>query len=81
MCALCEHCNCNEEIGFLQLPRMSMRMEGVTVMATIAENRELSGSAIVAICGGSGGEGALDWGNAMGSSGGGKALFANDECC
>ena len=79
MCALGEHCNCNAEIDFFQVPRMSMRMEGVTVMATIAENRELSGSAIVAICGGSGGEGALDRGNPMGGSGGGKARFSNDE--
>ena len=55
---------------------MLMRMEGATVMTTIAENRELSSSAIVAICGGSGGEGELDQGN----PGGGKALFANDEC-
>ena len=49
-------------------------------MATIAENRELSGSAIVVICGGRGGDGALDRGNPMGCSGRGKALFANDEC-
>ena len=39
-------------------------------MGTIAENRELSGSAILAICGGSGGKGALDRSNPMGGSGG-----------
>ena len=62
-----------EEIGFLHLPQISMRMEGATVMAaTIAENRELSGSATVAICGASVGKGALDRGNLMGGSGGGK---------
>ena len=62
-----------EEIGFLHLPQISMRMEGATVMAaTIAENRELYSSATVAICGSSGGEGALDRGNPMGGSGGRK---------
>ena len=59
--------------AFLMWPLASIAI--VTKWA-IAENRELSGSAIVAICGGSGGEGELDQGN----PGGGKALFANDEC-